>query len=319
MNSIVKTSKKLLLFSSIALGLFLFIFIINQFVSLYDLLNRIHPLVASTVTGLLVLIVVYLLIRMIMLWKKSSKLAILEENPTEEEKELYYQSMIRFLKHNPNLKSTNFDDDSLSKEKLVDLGFQELDGLSNPIIQKTASEIFLSTAISQNGALDSIVVLVTLFKMIWRLASIYQTRPTLKSLGKLYMQVASVVFMARTIEDSDLIESQIEPLITTILGESIASAIPGMVPITNLIVSSLMEGSLNSLLTLRVGIITQSYLGMEKPESKSFIQKNASLQALAQMGSILKGNGKLVAKSIIKATKSATSNTAKRWFKSDPS
>lgn len=317
MNTIGKISKKLFFFSSIALGLFLFIFVLNQFVLFYDLLSRIHPYLALTMTGLLVVTTFYLIIKVIILWTKSSKLVILPENPTQEEKEHYYQMMMDFLKKNENLKKINFDDKSLSQEKLVDLGFKKLDDLSSPVIQTTASEVFLSTAISQNGSLDSIVVLVTLIKMVWKLASIYQTRPTLKSLGKLYMQVASVVFMARTIEDSDLIESQIEPLITTILGESLASAIPGMVPITNIIVSSLMEGSLNALLTLRVGIITQSYLGMEKPESKSFIQKNASLQALGQIGIILKDNGKIVAKSVMRAAKKASSNTAKRWFKSE--
>ena len=315
MNTIVKTSRKLFLLSSILLGLFLLIFITNQFVLLYDLLSRIHPYLALGVTSLVILMIFYLVIRMLLLWKKSSKLAVLPEHPTEEEKEAYYESMLYFLKRNPNSKEINFDDDSLTKEALVELGFKELDELSTPIIQENANEIFLTTAISQNGSLDSIAVLVTLLKMVWKLAAIYQTRPTLKSLGKLYIQVASVVFMARTIEDSDLIESQMELLITTILGESIASAIPGMIPIANLIVSSLMEGSLNALLTFRVGIITQSYLGMEKPETKTFIQKNASLQALGQIGKIIKSNGKIVARSVLKATKNVTSSTAKKWFK----
>lgn len=315
MNSIVKTSRKLLLMVSILFGLFFLIFMANQFVLFFDLLTRIHPYLASIVTSLLALAILYLIIRMILLWKKSSKLAVLPDNPTEEEKEIYYQSMIYFLKRNPNMKEINFDDDTLTKEELVEIGFQKLDQLSTPIIQKNANEIFLSTAISQNGSLDSIAVLITLMKMVWRLAAIYQTRPTFKSLGKLYIQVASVVFMARTIEDSDLIESQMELLITAILGESIASAIPGMIPITNLIVSSLMEGSLNALLTFRVGIITQSYLGMEKPETKSFIQKNASVRALTQIGGIIKENGKVVARSVLKATKNVTSNTAKKWFK----
>ena len=315
MTTIVKTSRKLFLLSSILLGLFLLIFITNQFVLLYDLLSRIHPYLALGVTSLVILMIFYLVIRMLLLWKKSSKLAVLPEHPTEEEKEAYYESMLYFLKRNPNSKEINFDDDSLTKEALVELGFKELDELSTPIIQENANEIFLTTAISQNGSLDSIAVLVTLLKMVWKLAAIYQTRPTLKSLGKLYIQVASVVFMARTIEDSDLIESQMELLITTILGESIASAIPGMIPIANLIVSSLMEGSLNALLTFRVGIITQSYLGMEKPETKTFIQKNASLQALGQIGKIIKNNGKIVARSVLKATKNVTSSTAKKWFK----
>lgn len=314
MDTIVKTSKKIILFSSIVLGLVFLVFILNQFVSLYDLLYRVNSVLALFVVGLLALIIVYLLIKMFFLWRRSAKLVILPDNPSEEEKEAYYQATLKFLKKNKNLKSINFDDENLSQAELVDLGFKELDTLSNPIIQATASQVFLSTAISQNGSLDSIAVLITLVRMVWQLASLYQTRPTLKSMGKLYMQVASVVFMARTLEDSDLIETQIEPLITTILGESIASAIPGMIPITNLVVSSLMEGSLNALLTLRVGIITQSYLGMEKPENRTFIQKHASLQALGHMGTILKVNGKLVVKAIAKATRNATANTAKRWF-----
>ena len=314
MNTIIKTSRKLLLFTSITLGILFFIFVVNQFFILYDLLNRFNSILALSVVGLFGLIIFYFLIKIMLLWRKSSKLIILPENPSEEEKEEYFDSMIKFLKKNKKLKLIDFNNESLSKSALVDLGFQELDELSNPIIQTTASQIFLTTAISQNGSLDSIFVLVTLIRMVWQLASTYQTRPTLKSMGKLYMQVASVVFMARSIEDSDLIETQIEPLVTTMLGESIASAIPGMVPITNLVISSLMEGSLNALLTLRVGIIAQSYLGMEKPESKSYIQKNASLRALGQMGMILKINGKIVAKSIVKATKNATKNTAKKWF-----
>lgn len=317
MNAITKSFQKIIFFSSVLFGLFFLIFILNQFVLLYDLLNRFHPSLALGVSGLLALLSLYFLLKLFFLWRRSSRLVILPDNPTAEQETAYYKAMIKFLKSNKNLKTIDFDDASRSQKELVELAFEKLDQLSDPIIQRTASEIFLSTAISQNGSLDGIAVLVTLLKMILQLASIYQTRPSLKSLGKLYMQVASVVFMARSIEDSDLIESQIEPLITTILGESIASAIPGMVPITNLIISSLMEGSLNALLTLRVGIITQSYLGMEKPESKSFIQKNASFRALGQIGTILKVNGKIVAKSMVKATRNATTNAAKRWFKAD--
>lgn len=36
--------------------------------------------------------------------------------------------------------------------------------------------------------------------------------------------------MARSIEDADLIENQLEPIIASVIGESITSAIPGMMP-----------------------------------------------------------------------------------------
>ncbi len=152
-------------------------------------------------------------------------------------------------------------------------------------------------------------------RMVWQLAKVYQTRPSLKSISKLYLQVAGVIFMARSLEDSDIIEQQIEPLIATILGESLASAIPGMVPIANLIVSSIMEGSLNAFLALRVGIVAQSYLGMEVPQSKGFIRKTSSLHSLTYMRDIIKDNSRLVVSTIVNSVKKAGSNTAKRWFR----
>ena len=39
------------------------------------------------------------------------------------------------------------------------------------------------------------------------------------------MQVIGVVLMARALEDVDLIEYQVEPIITSVLGESVVSAV----------------------------------------------------------------------------------------------
>lgn len=314
MNSLSQSFKRLSMAFLIGLSIILTVFILNQFMNLFDLLHRFHPVLAWGLTILLAILFIYYVIKFLILYQRSSKLAVLPENPTQQELDNYYTQMVEFLKRNPHLKSLDFETSNLSKAELVEYGFKELDQITNPIIKQNASEIFLTTAISQNGSLDGIAVLISMVKMIWKLANIYQTRPSIKSLLKLYSQVGSVVFMARTLEDSEIIESQIEPLIAAIFGESVASAIPGMVPITNLVVSSMMEGSLNALLTLRVGIITQRYLGMEVPESASFIQKNASLQALSHLGNIIKDNGKLVAKSMFNAAKNATSSTAKKWF-----
>ena len=315
METVINSAKKILIGVGFLFGIIFLLFITNQFVLLYDLLTRIHPYFAMAVTALVAAVVLYIVIRIAFLWFKSPKVAVLAENPTDEEYNQYLDKTLEILKKNRLLKDIDFEREDISKADKVALAFKHLDDLSFPLIKGNANQIFLSTAISQNGSLDSIVVLFNMTKMIWQLANIYQTRPSIKSMGKLYLQVAGVVFMARTLEDADLIEDQMEPLIATLVGESLASAIPGMVPITNLVVSSVMEGSLNAYLTLRVGIIAQSYLGMESPQTKSFIRRHASLQSVGYMGSMIKDNGKLVIKTIINGAKKATSDKARKFLK----
>lgn len=76
-----------------------------------------------------------------------------------------------------------------------------------------------------------------------------------------------------------------------------------------------MEGSINAYLALRVGIVAQAYLGMEVPQTKNFIRKNASLQSLSYLGNIIADNSKLVAKTIVTSVKKAGSKTARKIFK----
>lgn len=310
----LKDLKRIAIGISFVLGVIFLLFIINQFIIFFGLLKTINIYLAYALTGLVVGLLLYILLKIGLIWARAPKVPVLAPNPSEDEYQSYLSQTIEMLKYNKNLSEIDFDSNILTKEELVTMAFDILDKKSLPLIKGNANTIFISTAISQNGSLDSILVLTSMVKMIWQLASVYQTRPSLKSMGKLYLQVASVIFMARSIEDADIIEDQLEPLIAAILGESIASAIPGMVPITNLVVSSIMEGSINAYLTLRVGIVTQSYLGMEVPQTKSFIRKHASLQSLSYMGSIIADNSKLVIKSIATSVKKASSNTAKKWF-----
>lgn len=296
------------------LGIIFFIFILNQFLLLYQFFGQLHPIAGGIVVSLIAIGLGYLLLRIYQLWFRGNQHVVLPEDPSKEEYEEYLSTMIDILAKNPRLQHLSFDKNQEPHEVIVTRSFQELDNLSQPMIRENANSIFLSTAISQNGVLDSFMVLFTMVRMIWQLADLYQTRPSLASMAKLYAQVAGVVLMARTIEDTDLIEGQMEPLITAILGESIASAIPGMVPITNIIVSSLMEGSINAFLTLRVGLITQAYLGMETPQPKNTVRFHTSRQAIKEMGAIIKENGKVVVKVMAKATKNASVGTAKRWF-----
>lgn len=312
MDIIRQQFKRFLIGAGIILGILVTVFIVNQFVSFYDFLSRVHPTLGLVLVGLLFILFMCCIIRIGIYWIKTPKAIVLKENPTPEEYDEYLEAMLVVLKRNKQLKEFDFSKED--KVQVVTSAFKYLDELSLPLIKNTANGIFLTTSISQNGSLDSLLVLFSMIKLIWQLSNIYQTRPSVGSIGKLYLQVAGVVFMTRTIEETDLIETQMEPLIGALIGESVVSAIPGMVPITNLVVSSIMEGSLNAYLSLRVGLITQSYLGMEKPETKSTIKHHASRKSASYLSSIISDNSKVVVKSVMSLVKKAGTTAARRIF-----
>ena len=292
------------------------LFIVNQLMLTYQFFSQLlHPLMGMIVAGLLLFGLIYLGFKIYKTWGQQPEIVELADDASEAEFHIYLMKVKEILQDNPNLADFDFDQTEMPLSSVIDKAFIQLHERSLPLIKENANAIFLSTAISQNGALDSFVVLFSLLRMVWQLSNFYQTRPTLKGMVKLYIQVASVVLMARTIEDADLIEGQMEPLITSVIGESIASAIPGMVPITNLVVSSLMEGSINAFLTLRVGLIAQTYLGMDRNEEKNKIRRSASVNSISYMGEILSNNSKVVVKSIGSAVKNAGKGIIpKKWF-----
>lgn len=314
MNQLGRRLGKILTILGIFLGLVFLVFLVNQFYLLYQLLKGIHPWVGGLFVGLLAFALAYLLIRLVLLYIRSLPAPQLPDYPTQEDYDRYLEDMLACLSKNRLLSRDLLSDESRSKEERVTIALDSLDREGEPIIRRHANSIFLSTTISQNGSLDAIMVLVTLVKMVWQLGQVYGTRPSLKSLGKLYLQVASLVFMARSLEDSDLIPAQLEPMIAGLVGESMASAIPGMVPMSNLIISSVMEGAINAFLTLRVGFIAQAYLGMERPKPKNVIQRQASLQAVKELGIIIKDSGKSVVTAFMDRVKRTARDTAKGWF-----
>lgn len=311
MNSWWKDLQRILLWLSVIFGIIFTIFLFNQFILLYQLLETIHPLFAVVVVSILFGVLTYVGYKLGRLLFSKPLTIELAENHSQEEYHEYLQQLAEQLQANPQI---NFDTNHPNIEEQIEESFTRLNELSLPLIKENANAIFLSTAISQNGSLDSLMVIFSNIRMIWQLANIYGTRPSLASLIKLYAQVGSIMFMARTLEDTDLIETQMEPLIASILGESIASAIPGMVPIANLVVSSMMEGSVNAFLTLRVGLITQNYLSSYHRLNQQSLKRSTSMLAISYMGSIIQSNSKTVLKTVGNAAKKASVGTAKRFF-----
>ena len=55
-----------------------------------------------------------------------------------------------------------------------------LDDDADAIVKQMATTVFLTTAVSQSGRLDALLVLAAQSRMVWRIAHLYYQRPSLQ-------------------------------------------------------------------------------------------------------------------------------------------
>ena len=138
------------------------------------------------------------------------------------------------------------------------------------VVKEHAKTVMISTAISQNGRLDFITVVVVNLKMIKELVLLSGFRPSLPALAKLSIQVMSTALIAEGLENLDL---------NDVLPQSTLSSI-AEIPLIKPILSSTTQGISNALLTLRIGIVTREYLFISTQGlTKTSIRKTALIEA----------------------------------------
>lgn len=197
----------------------------------------------------------------------------------------------RRLRTNPHLHGQ-----TLATAEDVQAALSALAGRADEIIRRTASTVFVSTAVSQNGKLDGLLVLTAQSRMVWQIAHLYWQRPTLRDLGSLYANVAGTAFIASGIEDADLGE-QIAPLVTAAVGGAVG-AIPGFQTIASLLTESFLTGSANAYLTLRIGVITRRYCSSLVLQDPRVLRRAAAAEAALMLGSVAQENATRITKAV---------------------
>ncbi len=311
-QSMLKAFMPTLIKVGIGLLVILLIIVFNQVVQIVNFMSGIHPLLGTISLFVLIVILAILFLLPLVSFIRYKKMPELPQDENSNEYEEYLENILNRLERNKNLKELGYivnRNNSIREE--VEKGYLLLNNKSREIIKSKATGVFLTTAISQNGVLDGFFILGTLTKMIWQITIIYEQRPSFSRLMALYGNVAGTVLMARGLEDLDLIDEQIEPLITSILGGGLATLVPGAVTVTNIVVNSITEGSINALLTLRVGCITQRYLSATTRPNKSILRRSATMEACTMLGAVMKDNTMIIIKAFGKGAKRAAKNTFK--------
>ncbi len=278
------------------------LFATNQLISLYANLSVINLWLANVVVALVSIAVLGLFALPVVLLIRLPKTL---SHTGGEDIEHYKTRLKKRLTANRRVRGAGLD---VYTEAGMHDALKLLDTEAKDVINNTATAVFLTTAISQNGKLDALTVFATQSRMVWKIAHIYWQRPALQDLVRLYANVGGAALIASELEDID-ITRQIEPIISALL-KSPGRSLPVVGHAAHILTDSLLEGSTNAFLTLRVGIIAQRYCANPDPsvsarelKRSSFMEASGMLRTL-----VLTSSGKVIS-SVMKAVKDAGKNT----------
>jgi hypothetical protein len=291
-----RTTKKIALLASLLLLLFFVLFVINQTAQVLQLAAQVSPVFGTVVFWTLVTLYAVLLLVPAVLFLRLPRSLTPPKSEDAPEFSAYLDGLKKRLASHELLRETD-----LSGREKIEEALAILNRRADEIIQKMASTVFLSTAISQNGRLDAFLVLSAQSRMVWQIARLYYQRPTLRDVTHLYANVAATAFLASELDDIDVSE-QVQPVLSAALG-ALAVSIPGLKMATSVLVSSVLTGSANAFLTLRVGIIAKRYCGSLVIAEKRVLRRTATAEAGKLLGSIVKQGTSRVTKAVWEASK----------------
>ena len=302
--------RKSLRTAALLLSLFLVaafvVFLINQTVQVVGLADRLHPALGTGVLwGLLLLYAVCALVPLAMVLRLPKPL-----RPPASEASPEFADHLRALGLRLQGNALVRGRPLVSRED-IEAALRILDERADEIIRGAGAQVFVTTAISQNGSLDGLMVLLAQSRMLWHIARVYYQRPSVRDLAVLYGNVAATAFVATQLDDLDLAE-QVQPLLSGVLGSAVG-AVPGLHAASTLLLNSVMSGTANAFLTLRVGIIAKRYCGALVLPERRAVRRAAVSQAAQMLGTIARDGAKRVVGAFLAASK-ARAGDAVRGF-----
>lgn len=239
-----------------ALVLFLLI-LVSSCIQIGERLRQIHFGVEIAFYVVVFILFFFGIINPIRIIVTSPSLAIVTsvDAPSKKNYEIYQRVAKNIVKNNPlpndqiamleNYKT--YEELQFNLEFVFDKSIRTK--LNNEII-KNAKTVMISTAICQNARVDMISVFAINLKMIKDLVRRCGFRPSMKNLSKLTVNVFGTALIAEGLENMSIDE---------ILPSNVMSQISD-IPLIKPLISSVTQGIANSLLTIRIGIITRKYL-----------------------------------------------------------
>lgn len=216
--------------------------------------------------------------------KTCPELRKLHQQKLREDLERYAtdkEELVQILSDELKLRIEGGELREASGPRAEDMHSVRIIGINRRIIE-WAKSVFMITAISQNGRLDTVSVLYMNYKMIEDVIIASGFRPTRQQLFRQYVNilvtslmtfVASEVFkdmgsvapfesLADPSSDAAVDGADVDPddIGDTVSGGTGFLSILSGVKIPGVVIGSICDGIVNSLMTLRIGYVTRNYL-----------------------------------------------------------
>jgi hypothetical protein len=289
------SARKIIVVLAVVITVCLLSLIIAGFTSLISLAERIHPIAGTIVFWSVCLAAGFFALYCVVAYAKLPAALVPPEDKSGPTYDAYLQALRVRLTLNPRTRGR-----PLATEEEIENAVGHLSAEADSIVRSTASTVFLSTALMQNGRLDGLIVLFTQIRMVGRIARIYVQRPSPRELVRLYANVAGTAFVASGLESLDLGE-MVAPLAVSVV-PALKGGIPGMSGISALLVRCVSTGAANAFLTLRVGEVARRYCELTSRCAPDVIRKSATAAAVQHLGRIVRENGALVVRKIWEST-----------------
>ena len=265
---------------AIAIGfILLFILILlSSVLSVGERLRAIHAYLEYGFYGLSVLLVYILILRPvhIILFSPTFSVETTIDDQSHRNHALYKRVARRLQAQEgfPDEERTRLNEAMRDREQLrlaLNQTFNKhMKKKMNQIIRKNAKTVMISTAISQNGRLDFFTVVVVNLRMIKQLVEICGFRPSMKHMSKLTINVFTTALIAEGLENMNIYDLMPTSTVNTL----------GEIPFIKPLISSIVQGISNALLTLRIGIVCRKFLFSDAKEiTKEEIRRTAFLEA----------------------------------------
>lgn len=296
-------------FSRIAtiIGLLVIIYfclsLIGTLAQLADAADRVHTGAGQPVFWILAAVSILLGLSPLYLYLRLPK-PLIPPSTDDPEAIAQYKTLLKArLIENPHLGGM-----TITSDEEVEIALKQLSQRAEKIIRDTAQVVFASTAVMQNGRLDGVVVMVLQIRMVWRVASVFYGRPSLRQMIFLYSNVGANALLADSIQEIEFAEMT-APLVASTI-PSLKGAIPGLQGIAALLVNSIASGTANAFLTLRVGCMASKYCASATRPEGANIRKEATSEAFSMVGGIARETGTRIVQSTWSAVKSVIEEAA---------
>jgi Domain of unknown function (DUF697) len=288
-------ARKMIIVLAVMIAVCLVSLIVAGATSLISLADRIHPIAGTVVFWTVCLAAGFFALYCAIAYARLPAALVPPEEDSGPKHDAYLQALRIRLAANPRTR-----DLPLVTTEEIEKAIGHLSVQADSVVRRTASTVFLSTALMQNGRLDGLIVLFTQIQMVARIARIYVQRPSPRELVRLYANVAGTAFVASGLESLDLGE-MVAPLAVSVV-PALKGGIPGLSGISALLVKCVSNGAANAFLTLRVGEVARRYCELTSKCPPELIRKSATAAAVQHLGRIVRENGALVVKKIWAST-----------------